>query len=271
MNLRIADMGIRLTGLPSDLAELVRDRYAPFESDVPAEFEFCVEASDDMYREARLVPLEENPVRVEGKDGHYRIRRLDNPFDAELDLGTGRCAARIGPNLMCFDSLLRVAYSVILSATDGFMLHSVCVRVRDKAIIAAGISGAGKTTFSRSGFSDVLTDELVAVREFDGVFMAYGTPFWGEGLAGITPDSAPIDGLYLLRKGSADKVVAASKSAALLELLACTYFFGPRESCGAVLDRTGRLVERSFHGLLEFVPSEQLASFVSSEVDNRVA
>lgn len=270
MRLRIADIVVGIEGLSAGLAEDARRRYAPFVDDGPAEWALEVRADDAMYRTGRFVPLEECPVEISGSGERFTVRRLDNPFEMEIDVAARACTACIGPNLKCFDSLLRVLYSMLLARSDGVLLHSACVRIADSAIVAVGVSGAGKTTFCRTGFPDVLSDELVAIRETATGFRAFATPFWGEGVAGRNSRDVRVDAMYLLRQGPANRVVATSEAAALLEILGCTYFFGPEYLFPQVLDRCGRLAEETMRGLLEFVPTYEVIGFLRAEVECRV-
>ena len=80
------------------------------------------------------------------------------------------------------DTMLRVIFSYILNAHDGFLLHAAGLVHRSYAFIFAGKSGAGKSTICRVWGNDcvVLNDDLVPVRSIEGSFRAYPSPFWGS-------------------------------------------------------------------------------------------
>ena len=94
----------------------------------------------------------------------------------------------------------------------------------------------------------LLTDEISYVRKQDARkqgagYIAYGTPFTGE-LAKLGENvSAPIAALYLLAKGSENRIDPIPPGEAARSLLANLLFFAEDEE----------LVQSTFHSALEFV------------------
>src|SRR5437773_12339969 len=129
-------------------------------------------------------------------------------------------------NQYALDSLLRFLLSWKLLDRRGFLLHAATV-VRDgKAYIFTGRSGAGKSTVaSLSPQGSVLTDEISLLRRENGVWRAYGTPFWGEFRAAGSNTSAPVAGIFRLLQAAENRLEALRPMAILRALLPNVLFF----------------------------------------------
>ena len=129
-------------------------------------------------------------------------------------------------NQYALDSLLRVLLSWKLLSRRGFLLHAATVVRNGKAYIFTGRSGAGKSTVaSLSPEGSVLTDEISLLRREDGVWRAYGTPFWGEFRAAGSNTSAPVAGIFRLLQAAENRVEALRPTAILRTLLPNVLFF----------------------------------------------
>ncbi|MGE0452510.1 MAG: hypothetical protein AB7O37_05060 [Vicinamibacteria bacterium] len=90
-----------------------------------------------------------------------------------------------------------------LAAGGGLMMHA-CGLVQDgRALLFAGISGAGKSTTARLWHrlrpgTPILSDDRVMLRPRGGGFRAYGTPWHGDGGFGH-PLDAPLGAVFLIR------------------------------------------------------------------------
>lgn len=129
-------------------------------------------------------------------------------------------------NQYTLDSLLRVLLSWKLLERQGFLLHAATVIRNGKAYIFTGRSGAGKSTVATlSPQGSVLTDEISLLRRENGVWRAYGTPFWGEFKAAGSNSSAPVAGIFRLLQASENRVIALRPMAILRTLLPNVLFF----------------------------------------------
>lgn len=267
----IADICCEFQGLEGEpLGDAVAMRYSAFLSDDAP----CITAKVRVRSPIMgALPKADEPVITieETSENRFEILRLDNPFEATLDVGHGRAEAVVNDNLYCFDSFLRIIYSILLADGDGLLLHSAAVASSDQAVLLVGVSEAGKTTLCSLGFPTVLSDELVAVRRSGSDFVAYSTPFWGEFVAGRVLERRPVGGIYLLRKGPQHEVRPAQLSSALFEILGCVFFFGPKRLTSAVLDRAGDLVEANLRGEFYFKPTADVVAFLDKEVEQYVA
>jgi hypothetical protein len=120
-----------------------------------------------------------------------------------------------------------------LSLGRGVELHACGLVCDGTAVLFAGHSGAGKSTTARL-WSDhvsveVLSDDRIIVRKYGSQFFMHGTPWHGEA-AFATPGRAPIQRIFLLEHGPANRIERLSPSAAVGELLARSFtpFYQPR-------------------------------------------
>ena len=217
---------------------MMQERYAGYvSSSGEAEIEF------DMDLTANASADPEADVRVSQDKGRWKLERGD--FRAEWNPSEGHGWIRQTANPYSIDAVLRIVHTLILARQGGFLLHSASAIRNGKAFLFAGVSEAGKTTISRLAPPDVtlLTDEISYVRKQAGGYTAYGTPFTGE-LAKIGENvSAPVDTLYLLAKGSENRIEPIQPAEAARSLLANLLFFAEDEE----------LVQATFHSAFAFV------------------
>ena len=183
------------------------------------------------------------PVRVTQRRGRWSFERGD--FHAEWEPATRVGSIRQTANPYSIDAVLRIVHTLVLARRGGFLLHSASAIRNGKAFLFAGVSEAGKTTISCLAPPDttLLTDEISYVRKNDPGYTAYGTPFTGE-LAKVGENvSAPVAALYLLSKGSENRIEPIAPADAVRSLLANLLFFAEDEE----------LVQSIFHSAFEFV------------------
>ena len=129
-------------------------------------------------------------------------------------------------NQYALDSMIRVFLTWKLLSHTGFLLHAATVIRNGKACIFTGRSGAGKSTVaSLAPQGSVLTDEISLLRRENGVWRAYGTPFWGEFRAAGSNTSAPVAGIFRLLQATENRVEALRPVATLRALLPNVLFF----------------------------------------------
>ena len=87
----------------------------------------------------------------------------------------------------------------------GILLHSSAVELDGKAYLFSGPSGVGKST--HTGFwkelfpnSRIFNDDKPALRQIEGVWYAYGTPWSGKNKININM-KAPLAGICFLKQG----------------------------------------------------------------------
>lgn len=271
MKVSIAGITCGLSGLTgSSLGRAAKQRYAAFLGKGPSDLSVTVRLRPP--GTGRMVDADDPVVHVESAGSEvYRVERLDNPFEATIDFSARKAEVDLDDNLYCLDSFLRILYSMLLVRAGGLLLHSAAVAFDGRGGLLVGVSEAGKTTLCKQGFPTVLSDELVVVKRKGDGFRAYGTPFWGEFVAGPVREEADVAGLYLLRKGPRHEVKPAALPPALLEVLGCVFFFGPADLSSRVLDLVGELVESRFGGEFYFVPEPDVVPFLGKELSLNAA
>ncbi len=196
-------------------------------------------------------------VRREGRG--WTFERGD--FRAQWDPAARRGRIQQTPNAYSMDSVLRIVHTLVLAGQGGFLVHAASAICDGKAFLFAGVSGAGKTTISRLAPSGVavLTDEISYVRREGESYRAYGTPFAGE-LARVGENvSAPLETLFLLAQGPANKIEDVDKSQAARELLTNILFFAEDpESVLPVFESACDFVGRVAVKRLTFVPDAKV-------------
>jgi len=217
---------------------MLQERYAGFvTSSERAEIDFDLE----LIPRRDASPVE--AVRVTRRLGRWTLERGD--FRTEWEPASRRGWIRQTANPYSIDAVLRIVHTLVLARQGGFLLHSASAVRNGKAFLFAGVSEAGKTTISRLAPPDVtlLTDEISYVRQQEDGYVAHGTPFTGE-LEKLGENiSAPVAALYLLAKGSENRIEAIAPAEAARSLLANVLFFAEDEE----------LVQATFHAAFEFV------------------
>lgn len=90
----------------------------------------------------------------------------------------------------------------VLALRGAVLLHACGAVISNRGLVFAGHSGDGKTTLARLLSEEgvpLLSDERIAVRRTDGEFVAFGTPWPGEGNV-VSNAAHPLAAMFLLRK-----------------------------------------------------------------------
>lgn len=252
--IEVGGVPVRVHTADRGFVELLENRYTGFvgAASRAAEFDFEIDlqapGSD---------PEADVSVRREARG--WTFERGD--FRAQWDPAARRGRIQQTPNPYSMDSVLRIVHTLVLARQGGFLVHAASAVCDGKAFLFAGVSGAGKTTISRLAPSGVavLTDEISYVRREGESYRAYGTPFAGE-LARVGENvSAPLDTLFLLAQGPANKIEDVDKAQAARELLTNILFFAEDpESVLPVFESACDFVGRVAVKRLTFVPDEKV-------------
>ena len=237
--IEIGGMPVRVHTTDSNFLSMLQDRYAGFvaASSERAEIAFDVDLTSTRFADPNAA------VRVTQGLGRWTLERGDFRAEWEPASRTGRIRQTANP--YSIDAVLRIVHTLVLARQGGFLLHSASAIRNGKAFLFAGVSEAGKTTISRLAPPDatLLTDEISYVRKLEAGYIAHGTPFTGE-LAKVGENvSAPVAALYLLAKGSENRIDPLPPGEAARSLLANLLFFAEDEE----------LVQSTFHSVFEFV------------------
>jgi hypothetical protein len=144
----------------------------------------------------------------------------------EVDLVTGRGVLRMAPEANV-ENLLRAIYAWLCLKYEGILLHAAGVVRQGRGYVFFGPSGAGKTTTSglAARSSDVVSDDLVILRDHDGGWRLHGVPFKGElSDAPRANQEAPLQGIFRLRQDTSHFVEPLSTARSVADLVASAPF-----------------------------------------------
>ncbi len=161
--------------------------------------------------------------------------------------------------------LEEVLFTTLLSLGRGVLLHALAVSDRGHAIIFAGTSGVGKSTLAdlwknQEGVT-ILSDDRVIVREEEGRFWAYGTPWHGD-VNLCSPAKAPVDRIFVIRHAGENSAVPLEARTALTSLLVRSFptYWNP-EGMGFILEFLVRMSRAVPCYDLGFVPDRSVIDF----------
>jgi hypothetical protein len=148
--------------------------------------------------------------------------------------------------------------AMYLLGRRGFIVHAAGMLVRGRGVALVGVSGAGKTTFSRlatgrAGWTPLSDDRLI-VRVDGEEPRVYGTPWPGEGEI-AAGDSGGLRALLFLEQGGTNGVREAAPAEALARLVkAASVPWYDEARVGDTLEACGRLVREVPAAVLTFAP-----------------
>ncbi|MFZ2631261.1 MAG: hypothetical protein WA081_08655 [Desulfosalsimonadaceae bacterium] len=154
------------------------------------------------------------------------IARLDHSFSQ----GIVYCSEHLKDNRNGNTVLLNpVSYPLdqillmhFLAKAGGILIHATGWLYHNSGWIFAGKSGAGKSTLSalivRATGSRLLSDDRIIIRKTGHGFLMYGTPWPGEAGYALN-QSAPLKGIFFLKKGNENNIRELTTSHAVAGLM----------------------------------------------------
>lgn len=231
LSLRIASVGVRIE----------TPRLASYSRELRAMFGAFVKKPQASDWKIRLRPLRRlgNAKTPSVVQAGRKVRLAWSRFEGLLDWQT-RSGTVFVHSSAVVGTFLRAFLSHVLSRRGGFLLHGAGVTSRGGAYVFPGVSGAGKSTFSRQWPAEqILSDEIVAVVKRGGRWTAYGTPFDGD-VRGGRNESGPLKGILFLEKARRWAKKPVDRRDAARKLLRCVLSF---EAKTDVFDRLLGLVD----------------------------
>jgi hypothetical protein len=163
--------------------------------------------------------------------------------------------------------LNQILMILLLSLGKGVLFHACGVADEGSGYLFLGNSGDGKSTMAKLWFDShatVLNDDRIVVREKEGAFWMYGTPWHGD-FRELSPIGLPIQKIFFLRRGEENKVVLKNGAEAASMLL--TRSFPPlwdHEGMAFTMGLCHRIVSKIPCYELSFVPDAGIVDFVRS-------
>ena len=148
----------------------------------------------------------------------------------------------------------------------GTLLHACGVSDGDRGILFAGTSGAGKSTLATlwEGQKEVtlLSDDRVIVRQREGRFWVYGTPWHGDARV-ASPKAVPVEQIFIIQQADENKALPLNPLDAASRLLVRSFpAFWDAEGMAFTLEFLGQLSQAVPCYELGFVPDESVVDFV---------
>jgi hypothetical protein len=257
--IEIGHMPVQVRSESPEFLHMVEERYSGFlNPEAYPVFKFDVELVAP-----KNIPAEDD-VAVRFDAGRWIIEWGD--LRAEWEPASRRGRIVQSPNPYSIDAVLRIIHTLILAQEGGLLVHAASAVRNGKAVLFAGVSGAGKTTISRLAPANatLLTDEISYLRRNGCGYVAYGTPFAGE-LAKVGENiQAPLAAVYLLQKGPENSIEPVKASEAARGLLENVLFFAhDPETVGLVFESACELVSYVPVYRLTFVPDESVWELIA--------
>lgn len=154
---------------------------------------------------------------------------------------------------------------LLLSSRKGIVVHACGIEDDGRGYLFAGNSTNGKSTLAKLWHdrgATVLNDDRIIIRERDGVFWMYGTPW--HGTFEVTSQKAlPVDKIFLLRHGKENLLIPKTGSEAISMLLTRSFptFWdraGMEQALGLMDRMTGALPCYELH----FLPDGEVIDFI---------
>ncbi|GIV16774.1 MAG: hypothetical protein KatS3mg022_2209 [Armatimonadota bacterium] len=173
LNISIANTVLKLECADEDfLQELLQERYTAFVASEETP-DICVTLQP---KSSPPTHVRIESVKVRQAEGGWRF--VYDTFVADVTPTADRAEVACLRSSYAVDSFLRTLIALYLPQHHGVMLHASAVRYGGQGYVFAGRSGAGKSTVARllAGVAEVLSDELIAVRQMPTGWQAFGTP-----------------------------------------------------------------------------------------------
>ena len=196
---------------------------------------------------ARYIDITPGSWRIETTTQNDIVHFKSYLEQGTLDLARGIGHVNMAPEAH-IENYLRVVYAHLSMQQNSLLLHAAGVMRQGKGYVFFGPSGAGKTTTSRlaAASGDVLSDDLVILREHEDGYHLYGVPFKGElSDAPRANQTAKLQGIYRLRQARKHALSALSRITATAELAGAAPFVNNDKALAGTLIEVCNHIARS--------------------------
>ncbi|MBI4621088.1 MAG: hypothetical protein HY739_13155 [Desulfobacterales bacterium] len=163
--------------------------------------------------------------------------------------------------------LNQILMIILLSLRKGVLLHACGIDDRGYGFLFLGNSGHGKSTMAKLWYKNhatVFNDDRIIVREKDGEFWMYGTPWHGD-FKELSLKGLPIRKVFFLRHSEKNSAVPRKGAEAVSMLL--TRSFPPlwdQKGMDYTLGLLGRIASKLPCYNLCFLPDKRIIDFVKN-------
>lgn len=216
--------------------DVLLSRYTGFASRAASQLAIRVEVTADSPEE-RWGNGRGPFARIGRRDGLLTIE--GSGFRGAFDERSGQGSISQPPHPSPLETFLTAICAGHLLRHEGFLIHAAAILSGEEAFLFFGPSGSGKSTVAELIGEGIISDEIVAIRLDGERYRVFGVPWRGQRL------SAPLRGLFHLRKAYETSFTPLSPAGALRQLLPNVLFPQPDTSEVALfMEIAGELVTR---------------------------
>ena len=199
------------------------------------------------------------PYRIAAFDNDFRQGMVYNRIPKLGDMSDGFL-----PNLLEFP-LSEVLMVCLLARGCGVMFHACGIDDDGRGFLFLGNSTHGKSTMARlwKDRALVLNDDRIILRQREGRFWMFGTPFHGE-YTQVSPQGVPLDKIFFLHHAEANDIRPKNGGVVASSMLLARCFppLWDAEGIRYTLDFCTQLVTEVPCYELDFVPNQKIVDFV---------
>jgi len=202
----------------------------------------------------RIAVFDADFTRGEVYDRMTELRDTSDGFPIDI---------RHGVSLLEFP-LSELLIMCLLARGRGLMVHSCGIDDGGQGYLFAGNSTHGKTTMARfwKDQAVVLNDDRIVLRQREGRFWMYGTPWHGD-YTGVSPQGVPVERIFFLQHAGANAAQRVEGAVAASMLLSRSFLpLWDAEGIRFTLEFCTQLVADVPCYELGFVPDDSVVDFV---------
>ena len=200
----------------------------------------------------------------------YKVARFNEDFTQGEVICDPRLVSRDEPLYPLQYPLDELLFINLLARGRGVEIHSCGVMDADgSGYLFVGESGAGKSTSGRIWLREegveLLSDDRIIIRQEDGKFWMYGTPWHGEAELSAALKTE-LKRIFFLRHGESNRLVAQTRVEAAARLFSNAFpTFYNAEGLAFTLEFLDGLTESVPCAELVFVPDAGVVDFVRGQ------
>lgn len=196
-----------------------------------------------------------------GKKNRKASLRM-NAGEDEWDLYISSADKKKDPLEYPLDGLM--LYYLTVRCGDIF-IHGSGVNINNRGYLFAGVSGKGKTTIAQlwdEAGATVIHDDRLIIRIINDRFVMYNTPVYNN----ETQRSSPVDKIFLIDHGTANKIIPTGKSEALSLVMAnCIQHLWDPSIIESLTEALVKLTSETDTCRLFFKPDNSVVSYILEE------
>jgi len=163
--------------------------------------------------------------------------------------------------------LNQILMILLLSRSKGVLMHACGIDDRGSGYLFLGNSGHGKSTMAKLWFekhATVLNDDRIVVREKNGEFWMYGTPWHGD-YKELSPKGLTIHKIFFLHRGEKNLTVFQKGAEAVTMLLTRSFPpFWDKKGMAYTMDLCHCIVNKIPCYELSFEPDTRIVDLLRS-------